>query len=210
MGRSKTINGEEFWTIGRAARELEVSPATLRRWCDLGPRGIDCVVDPGNGFRYLSRKSVEALKSRFMAVAPEIESVGGAADSATGSNQGMLREKRRASLTTINALIESGQTGELIAHLRKSDDWEIRARAAEGLGQVGSPEAVPALTEALLKDNAVRVRVCAADSLGRIASRDAVPALTVATKDQDEDEEVRSHAADSLVMILQRFLGQGA
>jgi hypothetical protein len=205
VGRSKTINGEEFWTIGRAARELEVSPATLRRWCDLGPRGIDCVVDPGNGFRYLSRKSVEALKSRFTAVSPEIEA-GGAGDS--GSNQGMQREKRRASLATINGLIEARQIGELTTHLRKSEDWELRARAAEGLGTIGSPEAVPALTEALLKDNAVRVRVCAADSLGRIASRDAVPALTVATKDPDEDEEVRAHAADGLVMIIQRFFAR--
>ena len=210
LGRSKTINGEEFWTIGRAARELEVSPATLRRWCDLGPRGIDFVVDPGNGFRYLSRKSVESLKNRFKTVSPEPGGAGGEADSALGTTQGLQREKRRATLATISALIQAGQVAELIAHLRKSDDWEIRARAAEGLGTVGSAEAVPVLTEALLKDSETRVRVCAADALGRIGSRDSVPALTVATKDQDEDEEVRAHAADSLVMILQRFLPQGS
>lgn len=209
MGRSKTINGEEFWTIGRAARELEVSPATLRRWCDLGPRGIEFVVDPGNGFRYLSRKSVEALKHRFRSVTPEPEEGSAPSEASGGGTLGLQRERRRANLGMLSALIESGQIGELVSYLRKNEDWEIRARAAEGLGIVGSAEAVPALTETLLKDNELRVRVCAADALGRIGSRDAVPALTVATKDQDEDEEVRAHAADSLVMILQRYLSQG-
>jgi predicted site-specific integrase-resolvase len=53
----------EFLTVSVVARELQTSPATVRRWCKTGH--LECVVHPVNRYRFVTRASVETLKSEI-------------------------------------------------------------------------------------------------------------------------------------------------
>jgi len=74
-------------------------------------------------------------------------------------------------------------------------NWEVRMRAAEGLGVLGATEAVRALIDRL-KDQDELVRACAAEALGYIGSVQAVPALIEALP--DPRWLVRGYAARAL------------
>jgi len=80
-----------------------------------------------------------------------------------------------------------------------------RAKAAQVLGDVGGPEAVPALVAALGYTDAepaaqLIVRVFAAESLGRLRAREAVgPIAALLAKERDPD--ARERFADSLARI---------
>ena len=69
----------------------------------------------------------------------------------------------------------------LIADLR-CPSWEIRRDAAEDLGELGIPEAIPHIARAL-KDPVGAVRFTAASMLGRIGTDQAVGALTACLDD---------------------------
>lgn len=67
----------------------------------------------------------------------------------------------------------------LLASLRQNDDdrsWSARRYAAEALGRLSDPRAVPALIEALRDDNPL-VRPAVALALGRLGDKEAVAAL---------------------------------
>jgi HEAT repeat protein len=80
-----------------------------------------------------------------------------------------------------------------------------RAKAAQVLGDVGGPEAVPALLSALGYTDAepaaqLVVRVFAAESLGRLRAREAVgPVSALLARERDPD--ARERFADSLARI---------
>jgi len=74
----------------------------------------------------------------------------------------------------------------------------VRWAAAKALGQIGDPQATPALIQAL-QDKDRDVRRAAAEALGQIGDRQAIPALIEALK--DEDEGVRRAAAEALEKI---------
>lgn len=59
-------NAEAFLKVSAAAKELQTSPATIRRWCDSGH--LECVVHPVNSYRFVSRASVEKLKTEISAL----------------------------------------------------------------------------------------------------------------------------------------------
>jgi hypothetical protein len=63
----KTYRGKEFLTVNGTARELQLSPATVRRYCDKGE--LRLVRNRVNNYRYVSTHSIEALKKRFRAAA---------------------------------------------------------------------------------------------------------------------------------------------
>ncbi len=81
----------------------------------------------------------------------------------------------------------------------RDDDAEIRATAAQALGEIEDPSAVAVLAEAHQGDEAARVRAQAAWALGMIESDAGVPALTAAMS--DTEARVRSQAAWALGMI---------
>lgn len=56
-------NPEAFMMVSVAAKELQTSPATVRRWCDSGY--LECVVHPVNRYRFVTRTSVEKLKQEI-------------------------------------------------------------------------------------------------------------------------------------------------
>ncbi|MFZ8842411.1 HEAT repeat domain-containing protein, partial [Thermoflexus sp.] len=80
----------------------------------------------------------------------------------------------------------------------KDEEWEVRYAAALALGQIGDPQATPALIQALRDENLV-VRWAAAEALRKIGDPQALPALLEALK--DEDEGVRRAAAEALGQI---------
>jgi len=56
-------NTELFLKVSAAAKELQTSPASVRRWCDSGH--LECVVHPVNHYRFVTRASVEKLKQEI-------------------------------------------------------------------------------------------------------------------------------------------------
>jgi HEAT repeat protein len=76
---------------------------------------------------------------------------------------------------------------ELLGH--RND--RIRARAAEALGQIGDPSAVPLLADALCSDHSEQVQVAAAKALGDLKDPSALPALQ---RGLDETDHVRCRA----------------
>jgi HEAT repeat protein len=81
----------------------------------------------------------------------------------------------------------------------------LLAKSAQLLGDVGGPDAVPALVAKLSYQDAdpgvaMYVRVLAAESLGRMRARDAVRALA-ALVPREKDPDVRDRYCDALVRI---------
>jgi HEAT repeat protein len=73
----------------------------------------------------------------------------------------------------------------------------VRAAAAEKLGKLKDPSAVPNLIQAL-KDPSTAVKEKAAEALGLIGRPDARPALEAALAVKSEDEWVTFYAAQAL------------
>jgi len=75
------------------------------------------------------------------------------------------------------------------------DEWE-RTNAAERLGELGHPAAVPKLSEALKETNSMRLKIKAAEALGKIKDPAAVPVLI--EKLYDFFETAGAKAAEAL------------
>lgn len=88
-------------------------------------------------------------------------------------------EGRRGALvaTVLGLNGDLASVGVLVAAVEQGKRPAIRAAAAEALGEIGAPAAVPALVAALTSDDA-EVRVESAEALGKISDVGAVPALT--------------------------------
>jgi HEAT repeat protein/energy-coupling factor transporter ATP-binding protein EcfA2 len=89
----------------------------------------------------------------------------------------------------------SGYIGERVQQLFKSEDSDVRCRAADALGEIGGEQAIAGLIEAL-KDQDFDVSWRAAEALGEIGGEQAVPGLIEASK--DEDSFARRSAAVAL------------
>lgn len=76
----------------------------------------------------------------------------------------------------------------------------VRSRAAWELGKIGDRSAVPALIEALQRDESEDVRWSAAWALGELGDKAAIPALEEASE-KDESEDVRNMAWKSLLLL---------
>ncbi|MEX2750316.1 MAG: HEAT repeat domain-containing protein [Candidatus Freyarchaeota archaeon] len=88
----------------------------------------------------------------------------------------------------------------LVTRALKDDAPEVRAEAANSLGEIGGRRAMKALTN-ILTDNAPQVRAEAAKSLGKIGGRRAMEAL--ANILADNAPQVRAEAAKALREIVE-------
>lgn len=79
----------------------------------------------------------------------------------------------------VRAYEDLGITERYVEELEQSPKWEDRASAAERLGRIGSPRAVPALLRVIrdIKDEDEDVRGAALRALGRIRDPRALPGL---------------------------------
>lgn len=59
----KSPNSDAFLKVSAAAKELQTSPASIRRWCDSGH--LECVVHPVNRYHFVTRTSVDKLKQEI-------------------------------------------------------------------------------------------------------------------------------------------------
>ena len=86
----------------------------------------------------------------------------------------------------INALISCLGEGTLFVKRRAgtviNDFWDVRARSAEVLGEIGDPCALPHLHMVLLRDPDPVVRCCAATAIGKIGQPESIRFLALAIK----------------------------
>ena len=78
--------------------------------------------------------------------------------------------------------------------------WEVRAKAADTLGNEGYRNAIDALVTALQEDEAEEVRIAAARALAKLTGEEAVDALIKALE-EDESVLVRASAIDGLAFL---------
>jgi zinc/manganese transport system permease protein len=90
-----------------------------------------------------------------------------------------------------------GSLQDLITALSDEHD-NVRASAAERLGQLHEPSALGQLTRAL-QDNSDAVKEKAAEALGALGRPEAIPALEAALKSPNQDEWVNLREAEALV-----------
>ena len=88
----------------------------------------------------------------------------------------------------------------LIKALGNDRAWEVRAKAANTLGDEGYRNAIDALVTALHEDEREEVRIAAARALAKLAGEEAVDALIKALEG-DESPLVREAAIDGLVTL---------
>ncbi|WP_414574315.1 HEAT repeat domain-containing protein, partial [Nostoc sp. CCY 9925] len=82
--------------------------------------------------------------------------------------------------------------------LIEDPESDVRSRAADALGKIGSEAAIPGLIK-LIEDPKYSVRSSAADALGKIGSEAAIPGLIKLI--EHPEYSVRSSAADALGKI---------
>lgn len=68
--------------------------------------------------------------------------------------------------------------------LRHDPNFNIRIKAAETLGKLGSEEAIPCLCDAWQHDDSIHVRLAAADAIVQIATLKQIPIMTESSKNQ--------------------------
>jgi HEAT repeat protein len=86
----------------------------------------------------------------------------------------------------IEALLYCLQEGTFFVKRRAgtviNDFWDVRARSAEVLGDIGDPCALPRLHKVLMRDPDPIVRSCAANAIGKIGLPESVQVLDRAIK----------------------------
>ena len=112
---------------------------------------------------------------------------------------GEFRRLRDGAIAVLGLIKPEKLIASLIQEL-DDEEKDVRSRAAEALGRIGSDQAVEPLVKALATDKDGSVRGRAADALGSIGSEQAIEPLVkgLAT---DKDRYVRGSAAEALGRI---------
>ena len=99
--------------------------------------------------------------------------------------------------------------------LRDDPSWEVRAAAAQGLGEIGHPEAVPALIDVLqhctltVPEDRVSLMKFVVGALGQLRSRDAIEPL-IRTLESETNIDVRRNALKALNRITGEYFATPA
>jgi serine/threonine-protein kinase len=112
----------------------------------------------------------------------------------------LIRDKdeniRRSAIEILNQTRDKRAVEHLIA-ATKDQDWWVRERAADALGEIGSSEAMPALTEML--EGEEKSVPAALRALGKVGDERIVHRVMSLTK--SENNEVRIEAIRTLSMV---------
>ncbi len=148
-----------------------------------------------------ARALIEALANPDVfarqAAADALGSIGAAAGDAMIQALGQSRGTARVELVRALGLSAAAGAASQLQEELASDDWQVRARAAEALGRIDDKAAVPRLIGRLNSDNEWTVRLMAAKGLGVLRTPPAMAALKVAAN-EDREPLVRRQAALSL------------
>jgi HEAT repeat protein len=106
-----------------------------------------------------------------------------------------------AAMPVILELVDDTQL-RLIADLDPDTPWADRKHAAEQLGNLGNPLAVPALIETLPADPFWMVRTAIIQALEKIGDQRAIPALHQVAE-TDAFKVVRAHATRAVERITE-------
>ncbi len=98
----------------------------------------------------------------------------------------------RAEIVRTLAVYPTDQAKRILRHAMEDVDRAVRIAACEAWGQMGDPEAVRVLGEALRDDADIDVRLAAAKALGRIDDPAAATALAPALADTDPAMQYRA------------------
>jgi HEAT repeat protein len=79
---------------------------------------------------------------------------------------------------------------------QEQEDWAVRERAVEALGEIGDPESLPVILERQT-DMSAHVRMAVAEALGKIGGKEAVAVLREMAEG-DADQRVRGVAREAL------------
>lgn len=101
-------------------------------------------------------------------------------------------------LRTLAQIQDHQAVGPILSTLDDVNDIEVEAAAVEALGELGSPEAIPALLRRLDAET-WQIRAKAAAALGGIGDRSAIPQLTMKTR--DPNWWVRRSSAAAIAML---------
>jgi HEAT repeat protein len=177
------------WSLGDEAQRAQLLPLLLQELSSPAPsrreRAIELLAEAGAqesipAFLAVLRRE-EHLMVRWRAL-HALQQLSGALAESEGPPAGEIEAWREGVVT------------ELITQLH-SEHASQRWEAAEGLGRLGDPRAVPALVE-MLRDPHAFVRWAAAQALGQIGGETAIPLLL--TLVQDPDRLARRSAVDAL------------
>jgi cyclophilin family peptidyl-prolyl cis-trans isomerase/HEAT repeat protein len=160
-------------------------------------------IDPGDFLLTLSGMEVDAHWMVRAALADVLASIPG--DPTLERLRGMLQDADRRVVPHVLASLAERHAPGLDAVLMsaiKDPDYEIRAAAAEAIGQLklpAGPDALRAAYKAGAGDAAYSARTAALDALAKYGGQEAGPTLRAALA--DKDWAVRVHAADVLLKL---------
>ncbi|HEY9711983.1 MAG TPA: virulence factor [Chroococcales cyanobacterium] len=191
-GESRISLGEIFNQTAQTIQEITgANYLTERHWADHGRRYgerqemADQLKEELLG-RY-DEQALEHLKQRALG-ATEATAL-----SAETLRQYLTDEDWRKRLTAVQELSAENDRLPLLQKALSDEHPQVRRLAAAALGATGDAAAVPALSEALLKDPSVAVRRTAGDALSDLGEVKAQTAVCQALK--DENKLVRWRAA---------------
>lgn len=101
-------------------------------------------------------------------------------------------------LRTLAQIQDHQAVGPILAILGEADDIQIEVAAVEALGEMGNPEAIPAMLQRLEADE-WEIRAKAATALGGMGDPMPIPQLRNATR--DPNWWVRRHSAAAIAML---------
>lgn len=110
----------------------------------------------------------------------------------------LIQERIPYTTLPLALIVESNiKLYELLADLSPKTSWGVRKIAAQKLGNLRDPEALPSLLEALVKDNFWMVRCAIVQALEKIGDPAAIPTLRWVSRN-DSFQVVRSHAIKAI------------
>ena len=183
------------WVISESLEQQTVYTDQAHQWAEVAFEGIgwqrfDPTPDNGASFRV---NVLEVWEDEWDRLAYNLLNSPDPADRMTAIDE-LLDYSRRAPVELQDV------SAPLIEAMENDAAWEVRAKAADNLGDEGYRNTIDALVTALQEDAVEEVRIAAAMALAKLTGEKAVDALIGAVTN-DESSQVRIAAIDGLAIL---------